>query len=83
MISRSPDDRALYEARLKLQRDEQSRLAAAEARGRMQGALIGKIQLLQGLLNEPEQSSDALMSMPEKTLNSLLASLQERLRSRE
>jgi len=86
MISRTPEDRALYEARLKLQRDEQSRLEAAEARGRAegraQGELIGKIQLLQGILNEPEQSSDELMTLSEEELNTLLTSLQKRLRSR-
>jgi predicted transposase/invertase (TIGR01784 family) len=90
MISRTPEDRALYEARLKLQRDEQSRLEAAEARGeargraegRAQGELIGKIQLLQGILNEPEQSSDELTTLSDEKLNTLLASLQKRLRSR-
>lgn len=82
MISRTPEDRALYEARLKLQRDEQSRLEAAEARGEARGVLIGKIQTLQNVLNEPEQSSDELTTLSEENLNSLLASLQTRLRSR-
>lgn len=86
MISRTPDDRALYEARLKLQRDEQSRLEAAEARskalGEVLGVLAGKIQTLQGILDEPEQSTAELTAMSEEALESLLASLQERLRSR-
>ncbi|TWU00946.1 Rpn family recombination-promoting nuclease/putative transposase [Stieleria varia] len=94
MISRSPDDRALYEARLKLQRDEQSRLEAAEARGKeigteigkeigeARGRIQGKIQLLQGLLNEPESPADLLSTMSDEALTQLQASLQERLRSR-
>ena len=98
MISRSPEDRELYESRLKLQRDEQSRLDAAEARGkalgeeigeargeargRAQGALIGKIQLLQGILNDPEQPIDELTTMSDEELKLLVESLQKRLRSR-
>lgn len=82
MISRTPDDRALYEARLKLQRDEQSRLQAAEARGEARGVLIGKIQTLQSILNEPEQSSSELSTLDQEQLSTLLRSLQERMRSR-
>ena len=37
MIAKSPRDRELYEARLKLQRDEQSRLDAARDQSRAEG----------------------------------------------
>ena len=82
MISRTPDDRALYEARLKLQRDEQSRLEAAEARGEARGVLIGKIQTLQNVLNDQEQSCEELTKLSDDNLIRLLSSLQKRLRSR-
>ena len=37
MIARSPKERELYEARLKMQRDEQSRLNAAKDQGHAEG----------------------------------------------
>jgi hypothetical protein len=83
MISRTPEDRALYEARLKLQRDEQSRLEAAEARGVARGVLIGKIQTLQSVLNEREQPSEELSKLNDDELNALLVSLQKRLSFRD
>ncbi len=65
MISRSPEDRQFYEARLKFLHDEEARLIAAraegkaegKAEGREEGALAGKIQLLQQLLGDQEQST--------------------------
>ncbi len=61
MIARSPRERELYEARLKMQRDEQSRIAAAKDQGHAaglekgreegleKGCLVGRIQLLENL----------------------------------
>ncbi len=46
MIARSPRERELYEARLKMQRDEQSRIAAAKDQGHAAGLEEG---LEQGL----------------------------------
>ncbi len=86
MISRSPEDRQFYESRLKFLHDEEARLIAARAEGREegreQGTTIGKIQLLQQLLGDQEQTSSELAGLDEDALSSLLAALQERLRSR-
>jgi hypothetical protein len=86
MISRSPEDRQFYEARLKFLHDEEARLIAAraegKAEGREEGALIGKIQLLQQLLGEHEQVTAELIELGEDTLSSMLVNLQQRLRSR-
>lgn len=85
MIARSPRERELYEARLKLQRDEQSRIEAAKdqsrAEGRAEGLqigeLAGRIRLMQGLLGLP--ISDHLDSLPLEQLASLESNLRERL----
>lgn len=42
MISRTPDERALYKARLKLERDERGRMLGAEQEGIAKGELIGE-----------------------------------------
>ena len=90
MISRSPEERRFYEARQKFLHDEEARLAAAREQGRNegieqgieQGAVIGKIQLLQQLLNAPEQPAKELGTLDQNVLVNLLSELQERLRSR-
>jgi len=50
--------------------------------GREEGVLIGKIQLLQQLLGETPTATDLLSQRSREELNSLLAQLQERLRTR-
>ena len=86
MIARSPKERELYEARLKMQRDERSRLDAARdqalAEGVAKGALAGRIQLLQELLSEPQSELTELIAEPEQKLAAMVTELQERLRSR-
>ncbi|KAA5539002.1 hypothetical protein FYK55_25745 [Roseiconus nitratireducens] len=79
MIARTPRERELYEARLKLQRDEQSRLDAALDRGR----LIGRVQLLESLLGQETSSTDALKARSVEELQALEADLQRRLRERD
>ena len=86
MISRSPEDRQFYEARLKFLHDEEARLIAARAEGKAEGleagALVGKIQLLQQLLGDQEQATAELLELGEDALSSMLETLQQRLRSR-
>ncbi|MEM8912843.1 MAG: Rpn family recombination-promoting nuclease/putative transposase [Planctomycetota bacterium] len=87
MIARSPEEREQYEARLKLQRDEAWKLAAArregEVEGRVEGEkrgkLLGQIEALGSILETPcenlaEQSDDALVSL----LNDLQRRVSER-----
>ncbi|MEM9828892.1 MAG: PD-(D/E)XK nuclease family transposase [Planctomycetota bacterium] len=69
MISQTPDIRAIYQARLKLQRDELSRLEAAEARGEARGILRGKIQMLQSMLGEPESTIEELAKLGTEDLS--------------
>jgi predicted transposase/invertase (TIGR01784 family) len=47
MIAKTPRERELYEARLKLQRDEHARLQAAEDQGRAEGRAAGLAEGLQ------------------------------------
>ena len=44
MIAKTPRERELYEARLKLQRDEHARLQAAEDQGRAEGFEEGLVE---------------------------------------
>ena len=83
MIARTPRQRQLYEARLKMQRDEQSRIEAAEERGEARGRLVGRVQLLQQLLGQPESREAELTSQPIDQLAALESDLQRQLRERE
>ncbi len=86
MISRSPEDRDLYEARMKFLNDQEAKLIAAdqagEARGVEKGVLCGKIQLMQQLLGEPVDTTDDLAAFGRQHLEEMLVKLQQRLRSR-
>ena len=87
MIAKTPRERELYEARLKLQRDEQSRLDAALDRGLAQGLekgqYVGRIQLLESLLGQDTSPTDALTAQSIEELQTLEADLQRRLRDRD
>jgi predicted transposase/invertase (TIGR01784 family) len=98
MISQTPRERELYEARVKLERDEAARLLGAREegleeglekgleRGRLEGKRIGKlvgvIQTLQQLLGDEVSPSEELEVQPETDLESLVETLQSRLRDR-
>jgi predicted transposase/invertase (TIGR01784 family) len=90
MISRSPDDRRFYEARMKFLHDEEARLMAAREEGMEEGmekgiekgTLIGKIQTLQEILGDAVMSSDDLHETSLPDLAQRLSALQERLRTR-
>ena len=79
MIARSPKERDLYEARLKLQRDEEARLRYA----REQGNLAGRVQLLQELLGEEVSAMDDLRSRTLVQLTTAEADLKRRLKDRQ
>jgi predicted transposase/invertase (TIGR01784 family) len=82
MISRTPDTRELYEARLKAKLDEEARLDYARAEGRAEGEQIGQIRLLEQLLGMPSTASEELAKSSSEQLAARLVSLQERLRER-
>ena len=82
MISKSPEDRQFYEARMKFLHDEEARLIAAREEGREEGSLAGNIQLLQQLLGDEEIGTDELVQRGSDELSKLLSELQSRLRSR-
>jgi predicted transposase/invertase (TIGR01784 family) len=94
MISKNPEDRQFYDARLKFLRDQQSQLNAAmqeginkgreEGReeGLERGELRGKIITLQEILGDPMSSKEELDSRPLSELDSLISHLQSRLRNR-
>jgi len=92
MIAKNPEEREMYEDRLKAERDEWARTAQAEKdgleRGREEGLeegrreveIIGKIELLCQLLDEPYLGERPLREHTIDELSSLEADLQRRLR---
>jgi len=98
MIARNPRERELYEARLKLQRDQEMRLRAARqeglaeglaegraegrTEGEARGRTVGRIQLLQQLVGVDVASDEALSGLSIDELSTLEAALQRRLRER-
>ncbi len=99
MIARDPQQRSLYNQRLKMQMDEKARLQAAiaegeargqaigeargEARGREQGQAMGRVRLLEQLLGLPESSPEVLEQQSLSELAATEADLQRRLRERK
>src|SRR6056297_3671957 len=90
MISRDPEQRILYEARLKAERDARAKLdfARQEGRqegreeGRQQGEAVGKVKVLRDLLDETSPTDDELQAYPLDQLASLESDFQRRLRKR-
>jgi flagellar biosynthesis/type III secretory pathway protein FliH len=94
MISQTPEQRLLYNARLKFQRDEESRLRHArqegESRGRQEGwqegeargLQIGRIPLLQEMLGQPPSTVEELAGCSHAQLNDMAEQLQRQLHSR-
>ena len=78
MISKTPDDRQFYDARMKFLHDQEARLMAA----RQEGMLIGKIQLLQQLLGEQQSNCDDLLQSGSDALAAMLSQLQHRLNTK-
>ena len=86
MISQTPAQRLLYDARLKFQRDEESKLRQArqegEARGEARGVKIGRIITCQDLLGMRSSTMEELAVYDETQLNDMAEQLQKQLRSR-
>ncbi len=89
MISRSPSQRDVYEARRKAIRDYASAIEDARhegiERGIEKGHRVGKVEqvrMLQGLLSEPLMAESQLMVLDLSQLTSLVDELQSRLMQR-
>jgi predicted transposase/invertase (TIGR01784 family) len=82
-IAAKTEDRMMYDQRLKAQRDYQWGLDSAREEGMEKGKWVGKIQILQQLLGEESSSTESLRERTIDELSTILADLQERLRSRE
>ena len=90
MISQTPEQRLLYNARLKFQRDEEARVLKAredgmpegEAKGLREGVVVGRIMLLQQILGIPESKADELSRSDVSELADLEEQLQRQLRAR-
>ena len=78
MIARNPKERQLYDDRLKAERDEWARTEQAKR----EGELVGKIELLCQLLNQPYAGNHPLRDMTIGELSEIEAGLQQRLRDR-
>ncbi len=86
MIARNPDERRLYNERLKLERDERARnlQAREEGRqeGRQEGELVGRVKLLQNLNGDAPATTEELLRLGAERLMVLERELQQRLRER-
>jgi hypothetical protein len=94
MISRTPDQRRHYDARLKWELDENTRIQTAfeegelkgreegELKGREEGELFGKIRMLQNLLSLPQSTDEVLHPRSRTELETLVTELQAHLRKR-
>jgi predicted transposase/invertase (TIGR01784 family) len=86
-IAAKTEDRMMYDQRLKAQRDYQWGMDSARQEGRQEGLekgeSVGKIQILQQLLGEESSSTAVLRERTTSELSTMLADLQQRLRSRE
>ncbi len=96
MISRQPDQRRYYQARLKWELDENTRLAAeaaareeSERKGRVEGRVEGRaderirtIQTLRSLLNQPPLDETTLAELDLDQLGLMQSDLQAQIRNR-
>ena len=89
VVAKTPDQKRLYEARLKFQRDEAARARASEnarEEGREEGIgigeLFGRIKTLQGLVGATESTREELSECSEEQLKTLLEKLRDQLRNR-
>ncbi len=95
MISQTPENRYLYEARMKAQRDEESRMRKAlqdglekgreegRSEGLQDGVRAGRILLLQQILGLPESTLEQLATCDSAWLSDLEEKLQQQLRLRQ
>ena len=91
MSAQTPRERMLYNARIKFQRDEASKLLYAQREGIAEGKAIGKaeakaegqqigvIHLLQELLALPETTEDELAGMSAESRDAVVEDLKIQL----
>lgn len=82
MIAKSPDERRLYNERLKVERDERARNLQAREEGRQEGELVGRVKLLQDLNGDAPATTEELLRLGAEQLMVLERELQQRLRER-
>ena len=86
MIAKNPEERRLYNERLKMERDERARnLQAREegrTEGRQEGELVGRVKLLQNLNGDIPGTTDDLLALGTERLLAMEQELQHRLRER-
>ena len=82
MIARNPEERRLYNERLKLERDERARNLQAREEGRLEGELVGRVKLLQNLNGDTPTTTEELLGLGMEQLMVLERELQQRLRER-
>lgn len=98
MISRTPEERQLYEARIKFLHDQEAQMIAARMegiekgiekgmergieKGREEGEQIGQLKVYQQLLGLPQTPSTELHRLLPGELANLIADLQQQLRDR-
>jgi hypothetical protein len=82
MIARDPDQRSLYETRLKFERDVRAREEQAREEGRQEGEVIGTIKLLRQLLGDEPLPEAEFERRSVDELAELAQDLQRRLRER-
>ena len=95
MIHQTPEARMRYDARLKFQRDEESRLRRAKQEGLAEGIergieqgierghLCGRISVLQQLLGLPESTVEQFTELTVLQLRELECTLQQQLRDQQ
>ena len=88
-IAEKTEDKAMYDERLKAQRDYQWVMNAVREEGHQQGmkeglgTSFGLIQTLQQLLGDTATSSEELGQLAPTELQALITQLQQRVRSRD
>jgi len=82
MISQTPEQSDLYEARLKFHRDEVARLEYARDQGKQEGRVEGRISILQELLGIRQSTPDELSGYDDVQLQALEEQLRSELRAR-
>ncbi|MEZ6126879.1 MAG: hypothetical protein R3C49_27495 [Planctomycetaceae bacterium] len=86
MISKTPEERQFYEARMKFLNDAEARMIAARmegiSEGRELGELLGQIRVYRQLLGIPESTFADVQQLNAAELKQMVVELQQQLRER-
>lgn len=90
MIQRTPEQRLLYELRVRAERDYITGLEAArregeasgEARGKAEGVALGRLRALQQVLGLPEITDTEFETLDSIAIERIISELQDRIRNR-